>query len=77
MKVTIKGENELMGSVEEYSGIDYDLVEIEEINKRNGAKVVRVRIKRDKRDILVSSGNFNRISVQDDETGRYLLKYSR
>lgn len=75
MKVTIKGENEIMGSKEEYNGIDYSLVEIEEIKKRNGNKVVRVRIKRDKRDILVSSGNYSKISVQDEETGRFLLKY--
>ena len=75
MKVTIEGENEVIGNGVEYNGIDYDLVEIEEINKRNGFKVVRVRIKRDKRDILVSNGNYSKISVQDENTGRFLLKY--
>ena len=75
MKVTIKGENKVMNTTEEYNGIDYDIVSVKEINRRNGAKVVQVRIKRGKRDIIVGSGNYNVITIQDEETGRYLLKY--
>ena len=77
MKVTITGENKVMGLFEKYEGIDYDLVTIKEVNKRNGAKVVDVRIEGGKRAKVVSNGTYKTITVQDEETGRYLLKYSR
>lgn len=77
MKVTIYGENKVMGLSEKHEGIDFDLVTIKEINKRNGRKVTEVRIARGKRDIVVSDGMYSVLTVQDEETGRYLVNIGR
>lgn len=78
MKVTITGENKVMGLFEKYEGVDYDMVTIKETNKRNGAKVLDVRIENGgKRAKVISSGCYKEITIQDEETGRFLLKYSR
>lgn len=77
MTVTIIGKNEVMGTSEKYEGIDWDFVTLKEVNKRNGYKVVQIRIARGKRDIVVSNGCYNEITIQDEETGRYLLKYNK
>ena len=75
MTVTIIGTNEITGVSEKHTGIDYELVTIKETKKRNGYIKTEVRISRGKRDIKVASGTYSKITVQDDETGRYLLKY--
>lgn len=77
MKVTIIGLNKVIGSKEEYEGIDYDLITIKEIHKRNGNVVTDIRIKRGKRDIVVSSGCYQEITIQEEETGRYIFRYNR
>ena len=76
MTVTIIGESKLIGT-ERYDGIDFDLVSVREIHKRNGSINTEVRIKRGKRDIRMASGVYNKITIQDDETGRFLMKYNR
>lgn len=75
MTVTIIGTNELTGINEKYTGVDFGLVTIKETKKRNGFIKTEVRISRGGRDIRVASGAFSKITVQDEETGRYLLKY--
>lgn len=77
MKVTIYGENKMPKLIEKYEDVDFDLVTIKEIHKRNGMKVTQVRIKRGKRDIVISDGVFDFITVQDEETGRYILKLEK
>lgn len=57
-------------------GGDYNTVTVKEIHKRNGYNKVNVRIERGERAIVISSGVFHTITIQDEETGRYLLKYS-
>ena len=77
MRLTIYGENKTMGTSERHENVDSELVTIKEIKKRNGFTKTEVRIANGKRDIVVSNGNYSTITVQDEETGRYLLKYSR
>lgn len=74
MKVTIYGENKTIGISEKHEGVDFDIVTIKEIHRRNGANVTQVRIENGKRDIVLSSGTYNTLTVQDDETGRFILK---
>ncbi len=76
MLVTIKAASNVIGT-ETIEGVNYDLVTIKEINKRNGANVLQVKVKNGKRSVVFSSGIYNKITVQDDESGRYLLKYNR
>ena len=76
MKVTIIGTDSFIEKTEKYEGVDYDKVTVKEIHKKNGYNKVNVRIERDKRAIVISSGVFHTITIQDEETGRYLLKYS-
>lgn len=76
MTVTIKAKNDFIGISAEQYGVDYDLVTIKETHKRNGLNVTEVRIARGKRDVVFSSGVYKEITVQDEETGRYLLKYA-
>lgn len=73
MKVTIIGMSNIAGNVK-FEGIDYETVKIKETHKRNGLVVTQIRIARNKRDIVVSSGVYQTITVQDEETGRYLYK---
>ena len=77
MTVTIIAENKLFDKVDRLENIDYDLVTIKETHKRNGMVVTDVRVKRGKRDIVFSSGYYNTIKVQEEETGRYLINISR
>ena len=77
MKVSIYGENKVMGLAERYDGVDMSIVTIKETHKRNGRTVTDVRIARGKRDIVLSDGMYKTLTVQDEETGRYLLKISR
>lgn len=78
MKVTITGVNEFLGITERHEEVDWDIVSIKEvyIRKFNTTRW-DVRIERGKRAIVVSSGAFDTITVQDEETGRYIFKYSR
>lgn len=77
MRVTIIGENKTMNLFEKYEDVDYDLVTIKETTKKNGYKLVEVRIEAGKRAKVIGNGAFKTITVQDEETGRYLLKYNR
>lgn len=77
MKVTIVGINNFLKTTEKLSGIDYDLVTIKETKKRNGTVVTNVRVKNGKRAIVFSSGVYHTITIQDEESGRYLLKMSK
>lgn len=77
MKVTIYGENKTMRLFEKHENVDFDLVTIKEIHKRNGLNVTQVRIENGKRHIVVSDGVFDFITVQDEETGRYILKIEK
>lgn len=77
MTVTIIAKNEFLGNVDKLENVDYDIVSIKEINKRNGKTLTDVRVKRGKRDIVFSSGYYNEITIQEETTGRYLMKYSR
>ena len=79
MTVTIIATNETMGLHEEYVGVDYDLVTIKEVKSRKfkGYVSTKIRIKSGKRDIVLSSGSYDTMTIQDEETGRYLLRYTR
>ena len=77
MTVTITGINKAMGITEKMAGVDWDRVTTKEIRKRNGFNVFEVRIENGKRDIRFTSGNYNIITVQEEETGRYLVKHER
>ena len=59
------------------TGVDFNLVTIKEKTKRNGFQLVEVKIQNGKRAINFSNGVYYSISVQDEETGRFLLKYNR
>lgn len=76
MKVTIIGKSAIANDVR-YENVDWDLVSIKKINKRNGMVREDVRIANGKRDIVISNGAFNEITIQDEETGRYIYKYNR
>lgn len=77
MKVTVYAENKEIGISERHEAIEWETVTIKEVKRRNGAVRTEVRIAREKRDIVVASGTYETITVQDEETGRYLLKYTR
>ena len=74
MKVTIYGENKTIGITEKYEGVDFDLVTIKEVHKRNGFTNTNILIENGQRHIVLSSGVYNILTVQDEETGRFLLK---
>ena len=76
--VTIKAENETMNLKEELN-CDREYVTVKETTKRNGTKVLEVRYQDQtmKRAKVFSSGVFTKITMQDDYTGRYYLKYNR
>ena len=76
MTVTITAESKMIGN-EKLERIDWNLVTIKDIHKRNGLDVKEVRIANGKRHIVFSDAIYNVITIQDDETGRYLLKHSR
>lgn len=77
MKVTIRGINERMKFDERYEGVDYDIVSFKEIHKRNGVILKKVMIENGKRHIVFSSGIFDTITVQDEESGRYIFKLEK
>ena len=78
MKVTIEGVNAIMEMRERLEGVEWERVTVKETKRRNGATVTEVRIDNGtKRDTRITSGNYSTITIQDEETGRYLLKYSR
>ena len=74
MKVTIYGENKAIGIAEKHEGIDFDLVTIKEVRRRNGFTKTNIMIENGQRHIVLSSGVYNILTVQDEETGRFLLK---
>ena len=76
MKVTIKGISNTAGNVE-YIGIPWENVVIRDIHHKNGAVTKEIRIKRGKRDVRICDGVYQQlISVQEETTGRYILKHS-
>lgn len=77
MTVTIIGINTLLEKTDKFEGVDYDLVTIKEIHKKNGKTRIEVRIKNGKRDIVLGDGYYSTITVQEETTGRYLLKHNR
>ena len=77
MTLTIIGQNKTIGAMEKHEGVAKELVTIKEIKKRNGFVRVEVRIENGKRHTVVSNGSYSEITVQDEGTGRYLLKYNR
>ena len=80
MTVTIIAKNDYMGFYEKYEGVDYDMVEIKEIKSRKfkGVTTQEVRIDNGtKRHTRLFSSVFKQITIQDEETGRYIWKYDR
>ena len=75
MKVTITAESTTARN-EKLEGVYYELVSIKEIHRRNGAVVKQVRVENGKRHIVFSNGVYQTITVQDEDTGRYIFKYS-
>lgn len=76
MKVTIKAESKF-AKPEIMENVDFDLVSIKETNRRNGWKGFEIRVANGKRHIIFGNGVYNTITVQDEETGRFLVKYNR
>ena len=76
MTLTITAISNIANNVT-LTGIDFDLVTITEKIKRNGFQLVEVKIQNGKRSIRFSNGIYHSISVQDEETGRFLLKYDK
>lgn len=77
MTVTIVGTNNLLERTDRLEGVDYDTVTIKETHKRNGHTVTDIRVERGKRAVVFSTGFYNTVTVQDEETGRYLVKLNR
>ena len=76
MMLTITAKSNIANDVM-LTGIDSDLVTIKEKTKRNGFQVVEVKIQNGKRSVCFANGVYCSITVQDEETGRFLLKYER
>ena len=77
MTVTITGTNKMLGTTDRLENVNLEDVTISDIHKRNGMEIKSVRIARGKRDILFQSSYYHIITVQEETTGRFLMKFER